>query len=240
MARIATGGKAIQGASVGILMLEARFPRIPGDIGNAGTWTFPVHYKVVSGASPDRVVRGRAAGLQNAFIDAAQELVAMGCDGITTNCGFLSLMQKDLAAAVGVPVATSSLMQYPMIQAMLPPNRRVGILTISSETLTRDHLAAANVPPDAPVVGTDEEGGEFTRVIVGNQERLDIDAAERDLLRAADMLLERHPDVGAILLECTNMTPYSSAIAAHTGLAVFDMHGFISWFQTGLRPRVFG
>lgn len=239
MARIATGGKVIQGASVGILMLEARFPRIPGDIGNAGTWPFPVHYKVVSGASPDRVVRQRAVGLQNAFIDAAQDLVAMGCDGITTNCGFLSLIQNDLATAVGVPVATSSLMQYPMVQALLPPGRRVGVLTISSATLTEDHLAAANVPLDTPVVGTDELGGEFTRVIVGNEERLDVDAAERDLLQAADTLLERHTEVGAILLECTNMTPYSRAIAAHSGLPVFDMYGFISWFQTGLRPRVF-
>jgi Asp/Glu/hydantoin racemase len=239
MSRIATGGKAIQGASVGILMLEARFPRIPGDIGNAGTWPFPVHYRVVSGASPDRVVRQRAVGLQNAFIDAAQDLVAMGCDGITTNCGFLSLIQNDLATAVGVPVATSSLMQYPMIQALLPPGKRVGVLTISSATLTEDHLAAANVPLDAPVVGTDEDGGEFTRVVVGNEERLDVDAAERDLLRATDTLVERHPDVGAILLECTNMTPYSDAIAAHSGLPVFDMYGFISWFQTGLRPRKF-
>jgi Asp/Glu/hydantoin racemase len=239
MTRIATGGKAIQGASVGILMLQARFPRIPGDIGNAGTWPFPVHYRVVSGASPDRVVRQRAVGLQNAFIDAAQELVAMGCDGITTNCGFLSLIQNDLATAVGVPVATSSLMQYQMIQSLLPPVKRVGVLTISSANLTADHLAAANVPLDAPVVGTDELGGEFTRVIVGNEERLDVEAAERDLLQAADALVERHPDVGAFLLECTNMTPYSDAIAAHTGLPVFDMYGFISWFQTGLRPRRF-
>jgi Asp/Glu/hydantoin racemase len=239
MARIATGGKAIQGASVGILMLEARFPRIPGDIGNAGTWPFPVHYKIVPGASPDRVVRRRAVGLQNAFIDAAQDLVAMGCDGITTNCGFLSLIQNDLATAVGVPVATSSLMQFPMIQALLPPGRRVGVLTISSATLTEDHLAAANVPLDTPVVGTDELGGEFTRVIVGNEERLDVDAAEADLLQAADAMRQRHPEVGAILLECTNMTPYSNAIAAHCGLPVFDMYGFISWFQTGLRPRAF-
>ena len=239
MARIAMGGKAIQGASVGILMLQARFPRIPGDIGNAGTWPFPVHYRVVSGASPDRVVRQRAVGLQNAFIDAAQELVEMGCDGITTNCGFLSLIQNDLATAVGVPVATSSLMQYPMIQSLLPPGKRVGVLTTSSASLTADHLAAANVPLDAPVVGTDELGGEFTRVIVGNEERLDVEAAERDLLQAADALVERHPNVGAILLECTNMTPYSDAIAAHTGLPVFDMYGFISWFQTGLRPRRF-
>lgn len=240
MTRIATGGKAVFGASVGILMLEARFPRIPGDIGNATTWPFPVHYRVVSGASPDRVVRQGAAGLQNTFIDAAQDLVAMGCDGITTNCGFLSLFQKDLATAVGVPVASSSLMQHGMIQALLPPDKKVGVLTVSSATLTDAHLAAAGVPLDTPVVGTDEIGGEFTRVIVGNEERLDVDAAEADMLRAADALLERHGDVGAILLECTNMTPYSDAVARHTGLAVFDMVGFISWFQMALRPARFG
>ena len=101
---------------VGILMLEARFPRIPGDMGNGLTWPFPVLYKVVPGASPDRVVRDRAEGLLDAFLDAAAELVRLGADGITTNCGFLSLYQRELAAHVGVPVATSSLMQAPLIE----------------------------------------------------------------------------------------------------------------------------
>ena len=31
------GGKNVYGAAVGILMLGTRFPRIDGDIGNAGT-----------------------------------------------------------------------------------------------------------------------------------------------------------------------------------------------------------
>src|SRR5260370_20989822 len=113
--RIARGGKAVYGAKLGILMLEARFPRIPGDMGNAGTWPLRVLYKVVRGASPDRVVRQGAKGLGakgllDAFLAGAQELVALGADGITTNCGFLSLYQEELAAHVGVPVATSSLM----------------------------------------------------------------------------------------------------------------------------------
>jgi hypothetical protein len=237
MARTATGGKAVYGAAVGILMLEARFPRIPGDLGNGASFGFPVHYRVVRGASPKRVVTERASGLAGAFIDAARELVATGADGITTNCGFLSLFQGEIAAAAGVPVLTSSLMQYPMIQAMLPPGRRPGILTVSASSLGPDHLAAAGIPLDAPVVGTDERGTEFTRVLIGNEERLDIDAAERDLLDAADLLRQRHPDVGAILLECTNMPPYTAAIAAHTGLPVFDMVNFVTWFQGALSPQ---
>src|SRR5947208_2918920 len=163
--RIAWGGKTLYGASVGILMLETRFPRIPGDMGNAETWSFPVLYKVVPGASPRRVVCERAEGLLDEFLAAADELVRLGADGITTTCGFLSLYQREIAAHVGVPVATSSLMQIPLIERLLPPGNRVGVLTISAASLTREHLIAAGADPDTPVVGTDG-GREFTRAIL--------------------------------------------------------------------------
>ena len=141
-----TGGKAVYGASVGILMLEARFPRILGDMGNAGTWDFPVMYRVVRDASPDKVVRKGAEGLLPAFIEAALSLQADGVDGITTNCGFLALFQEELANAVGVPVLTSSLMQVRAVNALLPAGQRAGILTISGSTLTPAHLKGAGVP----------------------------------------------------------------------------------------------
>lgn len=234
--RIAQGGKALYGASVGILMLEARFPRIPGDMGNALTWPFPVHYRIVRGASPDRVVRRRAEGLLEDFMAAARELVADGVDGITTNCGFLSLFQKELAAAVGVPVATSSLMQTPLIQATMPPGTRVGILTISAATLTEDHLRKAGVPEGTPVVGTDG-GKEFSRVILNDEEELDVELARQDLIDAGNALAGSNPDLGAILLECTNMVPYAADIARATGLPVFSIYNFVCWFQSALRPR---
>lgn len=235
---IAGGGKAVYGASVGILMLEARFPRIPGDMGNALSWPFPVLYRVVRGASPERVVRRRAEGLLDAFIEAGRALVADGADGITTNCGFLSLFQAELAAALGVPVASSALMQVPLIQATLPPGRRVGILTISAEALTPAHLAAAGVPEGTPVMGT-EAGAEFTRVILGDEPRLDVEAARRDVVSAASALVARHPETGAIMLECTNMVPYAADVRAATGLPVHSVHGFVCWFQASLRPPRF-
>ena len=235
---IVTGGKALYGAAVGILMLEARFPRIPGDVGNATSFPFPVLYRVVRGASPDRVVRRGAAGLQGAFLEAARELVRDGADGIVTNCGFLSLLQPELGAHAGVPVATSSLMQAAMIQRLLPPGRRVGIITISKESLTPRHLELAGVPADTPVVGT-ESGRAFSRTILNDEPELDVAAAEADLLDAGRRLLASHPDVGAILLECTNMCPYAAALQAAVRLPVFDMVGFIIWFQGGLRPRRF-
>lgn len=235
---IATGGKAIYGAGIGILMLEARFPRIPGDMGNALSWPFPVHYRVVRGASPDRVVRQRAGGLLDAFIEAGRELVADGVEGITTNCGFLSLYQPQLSAALEVPVATSSLMQAPMIQAILPPGKRVGILTISAETMTAEHLAKAGASSDIPVMGT-EGGSEFTRVILDDELHLDVEAARRDMVEASRVFTAAHPELGAILLECTNMVPYAADVCAATGLPVYSIHNFICWFQASLSPPAF-
>lgn len=237
--RIAHGGKAVYGARVGILMLEARFPRIPGDMGNATTWPFPVLYKVVTGASPQRVVRERAAGLLEPFLDAARELVRLGADGITSNCGFLSLFQEQIAAAAGVPVAISSMMQVPMVQRLLPPGRGVGILTISAATMTAEHLEKAGVPAGTPIVGTDD-GREFTRAIIGDEARMDVAAAEQDILDAGARLVRDNPGLGAIVLECTNMAPYARALSEHVGIPVYDIYTFVNWFHAGIAPRDFG
>jgi len=195
MTRIATGGKAIYGAPLGILMLEARFPRIPGDMGNAGTWPFPVLYRVVRGASPERVVLRGAEGLLPDFLAAATDLVDQGAEAITTNCGFLSLFQRELAAHVGVPVATSALIQVPWVQATLPPGKRVGVITVSAGSLTPRHLEAAGVPLDTPIAGT-ETGREFFRVLIkGEKQDMDVDLAERDILDAGRVLLTGRADI---------------------------------------------
>ncbi|MEO1491974.1 MAG: aspartate/glutamate racemase family protein [Pseudomonadota bacterium] len=233
---IAQGGKQIYGAPIGILMLDAQFPRIPGDMGNAETWPFPVLYRVVEDASPDRIVRRGAEGMLEPFIAAGRDLIRQGAEAITTNCGFLSLFQAELSAALGVPVLTSALMQVPMVQAMLPPGRRVGLITISAETLSPEHLTRAGCPADMPIIGTDH-GQEFSRVILGNETALDVSCAEADLLSAADKLIARHADVAAIVLECTNMPPYQAAVQERTGVPVFSMVDAVCWLQAGLRPR---
>ncbi|WP_107495631.1 aspartate/glutamate racemase family protein [Thalassobius sp. I31.1] len=232
------GGKTVYGANLGILMLETQFPRIPGDIGNATTWPFPVQYRVVRGANPENVVRGDARLLVDKFIEAAKDLVASGCDGITTNCGFLAIVQDQLTEAVPVPVATSSLMQQPMVQATLPPGKRAGILTISKETLTDRHLEAAGVPLDTPVWGT-EGGNVFTRDILGDAPQIDFAACREDMIKAATDFVKAHPDLGAIVLECTNMTPYAADVRRMTGLPVYSIYTLLKWFHESLVPDRF-
>jgi hypothetical protein len=232
------GGKTVFGASVGILMLNTRFPRIPGDIGNAATWPFPVHYKVIPAATPDNVVRGDASPLLGAFIDAGRELLELGCDGIATNCGFLVPFQTEMSRALGVPVASSSLLQAPLIRMSLPSDQTLGILTISSETLTTAHLDAAGIPHDTPVGGTGA-GSHFTTRVLGDADEIDFDQARADNVNAALRLVHDNPNIGAILLECTNMVPYAADIRRATGRPVFSIYTYLLWFQAGLLPRRF-
>ncbi len=235
---IVQGGKAVYGAALGILMLEARFPRIPGDMGHAGTWPFPVLYRVVRGASPDQVVRRGAEGLHAAFLEAARELVAEGADGITTNCGFLSIFQRSLADTLDVPVATSSLMQVPLVAATLPPERTVGIVTVSRESLTPAHLAAAGVPLQTPVAGIPADGA-LAGTLLDNRPELDVCKARLEVVEAALELKRKEPDLGALVLECTNMDPYAADVRTATGLPVFSIRSFMLWFQASLAPARF-
>lgn len=220
----ARGGRNLYGYPIGILMLETRFPRIPGDVGNATTWDFPVLYKVIKKATPDQAVRKGAEGLLEPFIEGAQELERQGVGSITTNCGFLALFQREMASAVHIPVFTSSLMQVPLAYSMIHPSKKVGILTIDSKSLSERHLSSVGVSHIPHVIYGTEEEEEFTRAILDDELELDVEKARQDLLRVARRMVSEHPDVGAIVLECTNMPPYAAAIQREVGLAVFDFY----------------
>ena len=130
-------------------------------------------------------------------------------------------------------------MQIPFIERVLQPGKRVGVLTVSAANLTEEHFVAAGADPATPVVGTDG-GSEFTRVMINDEERLDVAAAERDIFAAGDALVANHRDIGAVLLECTNMVPYARALSQRLRLPVFSIYTFVTWFQSGLVPRDFG
>lgn len=228
------------GIPLGVLMLESRFPRVPGDVGNASTWPFPVLYRVVEGASPGRVVRSLAeGGLLTAFLEAAHELERAGSSLITTNCGFLVLCQRQIQEKVGVPFISSSLLQVPWLQSLLPLGRKVGVLTIERSSLTPAHAAAAGLPDGVPIVGMEEVGGYFVEAILGDGDELDVARARKEHVAAARLLLDRSPEVGAIVLECTNMPPYAQAIREATGLPVHDLTTLVGWAVGANRRKEF-
>ncbi len=209
-------------------MLDTRFPRPPGDIGNPASFAFPVLYERVDGASVQRAVREQASGLVEPFVEAGHRLVQRGAIGIGTSCGFLVLHQRRLAEALPVPVASSSLLQVAPAQAMLPAGKRCGVITFDAAALSARHLACAGAPPDTPIEGMPAAGA-LRRAIDGDETELDTDAVRRELVQAARKLLAREPNIGALVLECTNLPPYSGALRAELGLPVFDSRTLIDW-----------
>ncbi len=234
------GGRNVYGHPIGILILDTVFPRIPGDIGHAGTFPFPVLYHKVRNASPSRVVREGDPALLEGFIQGARTLEASGVLAITTSCGFLAMFQRQLAEAVRVPVFTSALQMVPLVSRMLGPDRAVGILTVEGRALGPRHLAGAGITEDINVViwGL-ERGHAFTPVLLDNELELDVEAARKENVEAAREMVERHPEVGAIVLECTNMPPYAAAIRDATGLPVFDITTLIRLVYAALVPPVY-
>jgi hypothetical protein len=218
---------------LGILTLDTAFPRIRGDVGCADTFDFPVRYATVQGADPEAIVhRASDEGLPR-FVQAARDLVDEGCIGIATTCGFLARWQCDLAAALPVPVLTSSLLALPFITRLLPPQRTVGVVTYSAASLSPGVLEAAGANPGTPVEGVDPSGC-FARTIRFGVAELDREAMAADVAAAARRLVARRSEVGAIVLECANMPPYRDAVVAATGLPVFDTAQLVAWFYRGL------
>jgi Asp/Glu/hydantoin racemase len=236
---IVTGGLPFYGIALGMMMMDCKFPRVRGDIGNATTWPFPVMYRVVQGAVAERLARAEPdKELLQPFIDAARQLEADGVSAITTSCGFLAVHQPALAAAVSVPVFASSLLQVPMAASVIPPGRRVGIIT-AREVLTEAHYNGVGWSSDqVPVVQiAPSEDSHFVATFVGDGLEADIDRIDREITDVAVRLVREHPDVGSIVLECANLAPFGTSVRRVTGLPVFDlytlgMHAYFSCVGT--------
>jgi hypothetical protein len=220
------------GRALGVIMLDTSFERPVGDVGNAGSWPFPVLFETVKGATARAVVDGREDALLDAFVAAGYALVDRGASALTTSCGFLVRRQSHLAARMPVPLATSSLLQIPLAQQALPAGRVVGVVTYDRASLNAAHFAEAGLSQEPPVVGL-PKGGAFHGLIEGGQP-YDRARLEQELMDVVAGLVAKTPDVGAILLECTNLPPFSSAIRKRFGVPVFDILTLGRWLHAGV------
>jgi hypothetical protein len=119
---------------------------------------------------------------------------------------------------------------------MLRPGRAVGILTVDAGSLGEEHLRAAGIGPEVPVAIAGLEGEkEFTRVLLDDRPELDVDLARDEHLAVARRLLAGRPEVGALVLECTNMPPYRVDLQRATGLPVFDVTSLVRMVHDALR-----
>lgn len=221
---------------IGILMLDTSFERLAGDAGNPASWPFPVVIRKVEGADVTAVVDKGAKGLAPLFIEAGRQLVEQeGAIALTTTCGFLAVIQRELAAAVQVPVATSSLMQVAVVDRFLPPGKRSGVLTFDASGLSAEILQAAGAPADTPVAGLPRDG-RFQEKVRTNRP-MPLEVLQREVMAVAETFAAGHPEVGALVVECANLPTFSAAIAKATRLPVYDLITMIEWLRAGVAPR---
>jgi hypothetical protein len=227
------------GHAVGILLLDARLPFIPGDVANASTYRYPVIYKTVPGLSTAVCLAG-APEFSAAAVRAARELEAQGVRGISSDCGFMLQFQSAVRNAVKVPVCLSSLLQLPLVARALDPSRPVGVITADSSNLTPEFLARAGIRVKNPLVirGMQAEP-EFKTAVFGEKGTLDSDAITEETVAVAKQMVQEHPDLGAIILECSMLPPYAKAVQEATGLPVFDFVTMIDYLQSGTHQRAY-
>ncbi len=218
------GGQNIYGVSIGVLSLDSRFPKPPGHIKNPSGLAFTVCYETVSGATVPAMINDPSPAFFAPFIEAAKRLQAEGVRAITGSCGFMALFQKELADAVNIPVFSSSLIQVPLLYHMTGCRGPVGVLTASRQHLTHKHFEAVGAG-DVPVaVMGMEDYAEFSQVILENRRQaMDMDLIAQEILAAARTLLERNPDIPALVLECTDMAPFAHRIQQQWNIPVCDL-----------------
>lgn len=220
---------------LGVLLLSNRFPRPRGDIGNAASFAPGVVFERVAEATVSSVVVDEP--LEEAVVDglvrSAGAMEARGVGLITTGCGFLAPAQELLQGRIATPLAASSLMLLSPLRARYGAQATIGILTFDADTLSERHYGQWD-GGSLVVEGLDPRG-ELYRTIAEDRKELDVARAEADAVAAARRLKSRAPALSAVLLECTNLPPYRSAIAGCLGRPVYDVHSLIHWF-TGRRP----
>ena len=225
---------------MGILVLDEAIPRVPGSVGNAKTFSFPVRYKKILGATVGRLLSEHDTSMAPSFVEAARELQAEGVEAIAGSCGFMALFQQEVAESLEIPVFLSSLLQIPLMTRILSPHKKIGVITANAHALTPDVLEKVGVTAMMPLIirGLEKYPEAFSS-LVEEKGSLDEDKMREEVLDVARIMMKEHPEIGAFLLECSELPPYSKAVQDATGLPVFDFFTLIYYIHTTLSARAF-
>lgn len=218
------------GMGVGIIILDEQYPGFPGDTRNASAYPFPIQYEIAEGLDGKQLLFQADKSAYLAPIQkAAKKLEKMGCRAIAGECGYFAYFQKDIANHVKVPVFMSSLLQVPLAQQLIGTDQVVGILVFSKDVLTSAHLAAVGIQPGSNYVveGLMESGlcPEITNLYMTPEPLLrqaSYEKAERELTELTINFCQGHPQMGALLLECSGLQPFARAIQQAIRLPVFS------------------
>ena len=220
------------GYAVGIILLDCRCPFIPGDVGNASTYRYPVIYKTVQGLTASICIKG-ASDFNEQVAETARELALYGVGIISGDCGFMLQYQKIVRETVNLPVVMSSLLQLPLISLTMNPSYPIGIITADASSLTEAYLINSGIKIKNPLIirGLEREP-EFKTTTVDEKGTLDSDLIRDEVVKVAVNMVKDYPKMGTILLECSMLPPYAKAVQEATGLPIYDFITMIDYVQS--------
>ena len=220
------------GFAVGILLIDTKAPFIPGDVGNASTYPYPVLFRTVPGATVKRVLNEGDESLAEKVVSEACQLAHAGVRAIASDCGFMLRFQKAVAEAVDVPVILSSLLQLPMLEQTFPRERKIGVITANKKCLTDDLLQLSGLKERSRVVVCGMESQPYFRAPILDETGVLVpEKIEREVVSSAKRMVKEEPAVGPILLECSSLPPYAHAVQKATDRPVFDFITMINLFS---------
>lgn len=230
-------GQVIAGYPIGILLLDVWYPLLPGNVVNASTYKYPVRHKLVPGATQVRMHSGDPTLLDD-LIKAGKELELEGVRAIVGACGYFGHFQPELAAALDVPVFLSSMLQIPWIKAGLKPQQKIGVLCADAPSLTPGILKKCGVadPSVCVIAGLGDEP-EFSAILKSDRGCFNNKLLRQEVIAAAVKLVRDNPDIGAILLECSDMPPYAADVQRAVRLPVFDFITMINWVHNAVAQQ---
>jgi Asp/Glu/hydantoin racemase len=239
------GGRPFYGEAIGILLNKTKTPLLPGNVGNASTYDFPVRIENIDAFPCDWWCDEEGASKRrlDEFIQAAKELEHKGVRAITTGCGYFAVFQEEASQALNLPLFTSPLLLVPMVSRMIGQNRKVGILASGAEQLKGSFLKNVGIDESIPIaIEGMEQMKEFSAVYNYETKLVaDIEILKVEILHAAKILVAKNPGIGAIVLECSDMPPFAADIQQAVNLPVFDYIAMINMvYQAVVKQRYVG
>lgn len=218
--------------SIGVLCLEVPPDRFEGSLSNPALFPVPVLYEKVDGAWVDAILDSRDTLLQPT-IDAARRLEQRGATFLISNCGFFIRYYDAVKQNISIPAAISSLLWLPHLNHLRSSRGKIAIVTFDASKLTIQHLRAAwpGLDSNAIVIRGLEGTGTWEEAR-RKEATYDFDRIWNDLVALLDRLVEEHPDVELVLVECVTLCAFVPLIREHLGLPAFDIVALTrSWLQ---------
>lgn len=229
----------VAGFGVGILCLNTVHPLVRGNVQHAGSFNFPVLYETVKGVAAAELMSGHENALPP-ILEAAERLQHAGVSVIVGACGSFANYQKFVTGAVHVPVFMSILTQVPFLLGALPVAQKLGIIFASAKSFTPKVIEQCGITDVDRIVVIGADSLFTFEPILAQETAFDNGALEAEITSLAEDTMRAHPEIGAWLLQCSDLPPYAAALQSATGLPVFDMCTLIEHLQRAVARTGYG